>query len=139
MKRNGELYRHPQKGKIAGVCAGLADYFGWEVWLIRIALVSAVLLAGPFFVIAYIAAWFILDKAPASNAETQDSSFGKGWQSSDEEAVEIKSRVWRAGESPRHAFQDIKHRFEHLEHRLRAMETYVTSSEFQLHREIDRL
>ena len=30
------LYRDPQKGKIAGVCAGLADYFGVETWIVRL-------------------------------------------------------------------------------------------------------
>ena len=61
-KGRGELYRDPCKGKIAGVCAGLADYFGWETWLVRILVVSGVLLGMGWFVVIYIAAWFILDK-----------------------------------------------------------------------------
>lgn len=32
-QRKRELYRDHQNGKVAGVCAGLADYFGWEAWL----------------------------------------------------------------------------------------------------------
>ena len=27
-----ELFRNKSKGKIAGVCAGLAEYLGWETW-----------------------------------------------------------------------------------------------------------
>lgn len=31
------------EGKIMGVCAGIADYFGWDVTLVRIAFVIAAL------------------------------------------------------------------------------------------------
>lgn len=41
---NRELYRDPVNGKISGVCAGIANYFGAEVWLIRIVVISAALL-----------------------------------------------------------------------------------------------
>ncbi|MDF2179581.1 envelope stress response membrane protein PspC [Aliiglaciecola sp. CAU 1673] len=145
MKTKRELYRDTQKGKIAGVCAGIADYFGWEVWLVRILFVSAVLLAGgPFFVVAYIAAWFILDKKPnAVDHRHQYFNFkSKNWQEGadeDDKTVEVKAKVWQAGEPPKQAFHDIKRRFEHLEGRLRRMETYVTSPEYQLNREISRL
>ncbi|MBN7820876.1 envelope stress response membrane protein PspC [Bowmanella yangjiangensis] len=139
MKTKGEMFRNSQKGKVAGVCAGIADYFGWEAWLIRIILVSAVLLSGPFFIMAYIAAWFILDKKPVTEASVNQQ--GKGWYSGEEDNshVEVKSKVWQAGEPPRQAFKDIKGRFDRLEMRLRKMETYVTSSEYQLNREISRL
>ncbi|MBT1065667.1 envelope stress response membrane protein PspC [Bowmanella sp. Y26] len=139
MKTKGEMFRNSQKGKVAGVCAGIADYFGWEAWLIRIILVSAVLLSGPFFIMAYIAAWFILDKKPVTEASVNHQ--GKGWYSGEEDNshVEVKSKVWQAGEPPRQAFKDIKGRFDRLEMRLRKMETYVTSSEYQLNREISRL
>lgn len=147
MKTKGELYRDTQKGKIAGICAGVAEYFGWEAWLVRILLVSAVLLAGgPFFVVAYIAAWFILDKKPTATEQRhqQFSMASKHWRQSaqeqdDDKTVEVKAKVWQAGEPPRQAFHDIKRRFENLEGRLRRMETYVTSAEFQLNREISRL
>jgi phage shock protein C len=43
-KRRGELFRDPRQGKIAGICVGVADYFGWETWLVRIFAVSGVLL-----------------------------------------------------------------------------------------------
>ncbi|NCO45477.1 MAG: PspC domain-containing protein, partial [Vibrio sp.] len=39
-----ELYKDPVNGKIAGVCAGLANYLGLEVWLVRILVISAALL-----------------------------------------------------------------------------------------------
>ena len=39
-----ELLRDDRNGKIAGVCAGLADYFGWELWLVRVVALASVLL-----------------------------------------------------------------------------------------------
>ena len=51
-----ELYRDPKRGKLAGVCAGLSDYFNMELWLVRILCITAVLLyGGPLFVVVYIA------------------------------------------------------------------------------------
>lgn len=143
MKGKGQLYRDSKNGKVAGVCAGVAAYFGWEAWLVRIIFISAVLLAGgPFFIMAYIAAWFILDKKPEQSHSASSAHFspGKGWQNSDSgNAVEVKSKVWQSGEPPRQAFHDIVGRFDRLETRLRRMETYVTSAQYQLNREISRL
>ncbi|HAH03777.1 MAG TPA: envelope stress response membrane protein PspC, partial [Vibrio sp.] len=60
-----ELYRDPINGKLSGVCAGLANYFGLEVWLVRILVISAALLGGSFLVLlAYVALTFMLEKQP---------------------------------------------------------------------------
>ena len=159
-RANKTLYRDSQNGKIAGVCAGVADYFGIEIWLVRILTLTAFfLLAGPFVIVTYVAAWFILDRKPTgTDAEGQGAYkgrntyvpsavsasgeyAGKGWKNSGatESKIEVKSRVWQAGEPPRQAFFDIQQRFRTAENRLRKLETYVTSKEFQLNREISRL
>lgn len=154
MKTFGSLHRDPSKGKIAGVCAGIAEYFGMEIWLVRIlTLTGFFLLAPPFFFVGYIAAWFILEKKPrgmsantrdeeiASRA-TQNRAKGKGWHNvseDDSEKVVVKSKVWQAGEPPKQAFIDIKQRFAKNETRLRKMETYVTSPQFHLNRELNKL
>jgi phage shock protein C len=154
MKTFGSLHRDPSKGKIAGVCAGIAEYFGMEIWLVRIlTLTGFFLLAPPFFFVGYIAAWFILEKKPRGlSTKPRDDEFttrnhhskvqGKGWHNVSEEEPEkvmVKSKVWQAGEPPKQAFIDIKQRFAKNETRLREMETYVTSSEFQLNRELNKL
>jgi len=141
-----ELYRIPSKGKIAGVCAGLADYFGWETWLIRILVVSGVLFGMPFLIMIYIAGWFILDKKPNSKNQSDygvnNPAYKKSQSrrsSSANEPIKVKSRVWQAGEPPKQAFHDIRRKFNHLENQLRAMESYVTSAEFTVSREINNL
>jgi len=156
-KGRGELYRNPSKGKIAGVCAGLADYFGWETWLIRILVVSGVLFGMPFLIFAYVAAWFILDKTPRSQQSFSDKKhFGKtayhqshvhhnsvNEEDYDDqmanESIKVKARIWQSGEPPKQAFHDIRRKFKVLEGKVQAMEYYVTSPEFTVSREINKL
>jgi phage shock protein PspC (stress-responsive transcriptional regulator) len=54
----------PQHGKvIAGVCAGIAERFGWSPFIVRLAFLLSCLLPGPQF-IAYIVLWVIMPKRP---------------------------------------------------------------------------
>nr|WP_284246564.1 envelope stress response membrane protein PspC [Thalassotalea insulae] len=145
-KGRGELYRNPSQGKIAGVCAGLADYFGWETWLVRILVVSGVLLGMGWFIVIYIAAWFILDKKPGSvesNSANCKRKVSKSRHAEKfditNESIKVKSRIWQAGEPPKQAFHDIRRKFKTLECELRQIERYVTSPEFTVSREINRL
>ncbi|MGB0937547.1 MAG: envelope stress response membrane protein PspC [Colwellia sp.] len=144
-KPRGQLYRIPNQGKIAGVCAGLAQYFSWEPWLVRILVVSGVLFGMPFLIPIYIAGWFILDKAPGSEKikkSVKATSVKKKGFSDDniaQESIKVKARIWQAGEPPRQAFHDIKRKFRVLERQLRSVEQYVTSSEFTVSREINKL
>lgn len=138
-----ELFRDPQRGKIAGVCAGLAEYFGWELWLVRIITLTGFLLSGSFFLVAYIAAWFILDSKPGSDGKNfKRKVVTKGHRPIKpiiDHPVEVKAKVWQAGEPPKQAFHDISQKFAELERKLRTMETFVTSPEFTVKREINRL
>ena len=156
MIRRGELYKIKDQGRVSGVCAGIAEYFGIEAWLVRILTVTAfLLLAPPFVFVGYIALWFILEdkKNIAEKAHHDAASFetkgfansasgqsytGKGYQNLDP-SHKVKSKVWQAGLPPRQAFSDIKQRYQSIESKLQNLETYVTSKEFELNREISRL
>ncbi|GAA4871985.1 envelope stress response membrane protein PspC [Ferrimonas pelagia] len=120
------LYRIPEQGKIAGVCAGLAERFSLEVWLVRIVALSALLLTGifSFVLLMYVVGWVLLDKKPREEPMHRP---------------DVKSKVWQAGESPRNAFRDVNSRFRSLELRLQQMERHVTSDAYSLRREIDNL
>jgi len=137
----GELYRNPDKGRIAGVCAGIADYLGWEIWLVRILVVSGVLFGMPFLVLGYIVGWFILDKVPKLNHKHQDieGTFNEEILNSSNESIKVKSRVWQSGEPPKQALYDIGLKFRLLEKKIQTLEQYVTSSEFSVAREINKL
>ncbi|HOJ37625.1 MAG TPA: PspC domain-containing protein [Ignavibacteriales bacterium] len=54
-----KLYRSSSNKKIAGVCGGLAEYFNFDVNLLRIIFFVGAFFYG-FFIILYIAMWFVL-------------------------------------------------------------------------------
>jgi len=139
-----QLNRIPAQGKIAGVCAGVAEYTGVETWLVRIIWITGLVLSGGFFFIAYIAGWFILDKKPLSNVDKIKGGVNKSWNrfGNDQDidhTVEVKTKVWQAGEPPRQAYKDIARQFDNIEKRVRSMEGYVTSNEYTLTHEINKL
>jgi len=145
-KCRGEIYRIPSQGKIAGVCAGIADYFGWETWLVRILVVSGILLGMGWFVVVYIAAWFIFDKKGSKSEKGINTFKDKISETAESikediknESIKVKSRIWQSGEPPKQAFHDIRRKFKSLEHELRKIEKYVTSPEFTVSREINKL
>lgn len=58
-----KLYRIRENSVLAGVCTGLADYFGLDVTLIRLAWVAFCILGGSGL-LAYILAALIIPSAP---------------------------------------------------------------------------
>ncbi|WOT04078.1 envelope stress response membrane protein PspC [Shewanella youngdeokensis] len=123
------LYRIPQSGKIAGVCAGVADYFNFETWLVRVVAASVFLLGGSGLVfIIYVLLWMILDIKP-------DAS--KSFDSHKD--IEIKKKVWQSGEPAKNALRDVNSQFRTLEIRLQGLERHVTSDNYDLKNEINNL
>ena len=63
MEEKRKLYRVEEGKMIAGVCAGLAEYFGIDVTIIRIAWVFLTLFVG-CGILAYIIALIIMPRKP---------------------------------------------------------------------------
>lgn len=125
MTRN-HLYRYPQEGKIAGVCAGVAHYIGMEVWLVRILVLTLFLLGGTGIVLlGYVAAWLFMDKAPLL-AEQVDEP-------------QLKEKSWQAGEAPRKRVNTLTGEFDEMEARIRRLESYVTSETFKVRNKFRQL
>lgn len=58
--------RRPRNGRlIGGVCAALADRFGWNVSLVRLIAVLSILIPGPQ-VIFYVVAWILIPSEPVA-------------------------------------------------------------------------
>ncbi len=52
----------PRQGKvIAGVCAGLAERFGWSVFVVRLLFVLSIVLPGPQ-VLGYLVLWLLMPR-----------------------------------------------------------------------------
>jgi phage shock protein C len=75
MSSTKRLYRIPSAGRLAGVCAGLADYLNADVTLIRLIWVVLSIVPGCLIggLLAYIVAWAIMPEssAPANTPSGQ--------------------------------------------------------------------
>ena len=60
-----QLRRLPAEGKVAGVCAGLAEYFDMDVTLVRLAWIALSIVPGLLLggVLAYAVAWLLVPEA----------------------------------------------------------------------------
>jgi phage shock protein PspC (stress-responsive transcriptional regulator) len=69
------LMRSRADKRIAGVCGGLAEYFDVDPTIMRVAwvVVSVVVGAVIFGVVAYLVAWFIIPPAPAATLSPSPS------------------------------------------------------------------
>lgn len=60
--------RRPRSGRIiAGVCAALARRFGWNVSVVRVLAVLALLIPGPGLIF-YVIAWIVIPAEPEQPA-----------------------------------------------------------------------
>jgi phage shock protein C len=119
------FYLDKQNAKWSGVCAGVADYTGMDVTLVRIGLVLLTVLGGfPWTLIAY---WITAWMAPRKPVELyeQDPDQQKFWQG-------VRA-------NPRRTTRDVRSRFRDLDRRLADVEAYVTSSNSRLAQEIEQL
>ena len=59
---NGRYILNPVKGKVMGVCSGLADWLGVDVLIVRLGVIIATLITGPIAILLYIlTGWLAAD------------------------------------------------------------------------------
>jgi phage shock protein PspC (stress-responsive transcriptional regulator) len=61
------LVRSRDGRMLAGVCAGIAEYFGWDVSLVRVIAAAVAVITGGAGLLAYLVAWAII---PAEGKKT---------------------------------------------------------------------
>ena len=66
-KTRKELFRDMKRGKIAGVCAGLAQYIGLDIALMRIAWIVLCICSVGFSLVAYIILWVAVPEAETAS------------------------------------------------------------------------
>lgn len=71
---NKSLNRIPSEGQIAGVCAGLAEYFDLDVTLMRVIFVILTFITGGGMVLLYIILAIVL---PVAGSSSINEDFGK--------------------------------------------------------------
>ncbi|KJZ14215.1 phage shock protein [Marinomonas sp. S3726] len=126
---NMNLYRNPDKGYVGGVCAGLADHFDIEPWVVRISFFAGFLFLGGFTLFAYIVLWHILKPGGGELKYEYDErrhQYGpkKMFKYSDSSSIRLKRARDRMNQASR---------------RIEEMEKYVTSKKYDLDREFSSM
>jgi phage shock protein C len=118
------LYRDRENAMLAGVCAGIAEYFGLNRKGVRLVAALSILFP-PFFgfvIISYVILAIVLPVKPADLYENKE-----------------QAEFWRGvSNAPADVFGALSHRFRELNMRLERMEAFVTSKEFEIDRELGR-
>jgi phage shock protein C len=127
------LYRNKKEGKIAGVCAGLADHFDFDPWVMRLVWLGAFFFLQSLAVIAYIIAIFMM--APKSKAIKREQAEAA------EHRRDERTNMFKYSPSPSSRLRKAHERLNDTLRRVEDMEAYVTSRQYKLDREfanIDR-
>jgi phage shock protein C len=138
-KHNGylrDLYRNSQNGKIAGVCAGFADYFDVPDWLARLVFISIVIFTFQLALIGYVIAIFMMDKRPEKLQNGPRSGDSKNGYST---GAHHERKVFNYAKSASNRLEDITARLKRLDKQVGVMESYVTSNKYQTNSEINNL
>lgn len=118
-----KFYLDRENKKVCGVCAGIADYTGVDVSVVRIALVLLTVTTSGSFILAYfIAAWLAPEKPHGLYGSPDDARFWQG----------VRSNTKRSTAEVRSTLRDV-------DRRLADIETLYTSRNSQLASEIDSL
>jgi phage shock protein C len=78
-----KLYRSRTDSMLGGVCGGLAEYFGVDTTLVRLAAV-VLTLAGGSGILAYIIMWFVIPQRPLEMSVVEDGKQNASGIASDE-------------------------------------------------------
>ena len=118
------FYRDKRHGKVMGVCAGIADYTGFDVNLVRVCFIAAAFMSGGGVLPFYFIAGFVTPTKPREfeHVDREERQFWQGVRA-----------------SPTRSARDIRSRFKDIDRRLADIESYVTTENRSLAREIDQL
>ena len=144
------VYRDADRAMLAGVCAGLAGYFGLNLKVTRFLAFIAFLMAMPFAVVAYLFAVFLIPSESGRRSDHVETRYCC-WGMRAERPRRRKKRSRRRNNDKREykedteatprepSLQDVKERYKTLDQRLAELERQVTSPRFQLEQEFRKL
>ena len=121
------LYRDADRALLGGVCAGLANYLGFNLKVTRLLCVIAFLCVFPVAFIVYLAAVLLI---PASSSRVYDDGMHE-----ERRKEALREEIRRA----RPTVSEVRERYKSLDERLARIEKYVTSSRYDLDEEFRRL
>ena len=118
------FYRDKRHGKLFGVCAGIAHYTGFDVNLVRVCFLATVFMSGGSVLPFYFIAAMVTPTKPREFefADTEERQFWQGVRA-----------------SPTRTARNIRSRLRDIDRRLADIESYVTTENRTLAREIEQL
>ncbi len=140
------LYRNSRQGKIAGVAAGLADYWDIAPWVVRLMWIVVFLFTGTLALWMYLGGWLLMARRPSRmDAEGRPSDELEYEEvpvdmEYDERHQDYRPRkVFRYSESTSVRLRRARERLDAALRRVENMESYVTSRQYELNKEFSRL
>ena len=130
---NRPLHRSRRNVRLAGVCAGLANYLGVSTFFVRLATLLALFILGPVAFWTYVVLWIVLDKEPKIGRKRKGRQ-GSATQHSRHATEEAVSREQRKQD-----IEDCLSDLKATDQRLQQVEAFITSKQFRLHCEINRI
>jgi phage shock protein C len=118
------FYRDKRHGKIMGVCAGISNYTGFDVTLVRVFMVAALFMSSFAILPLYFITGWVADDTPRE-LRGDDPEEQRFWQG-------VRA-------SPTRTARDIRSRMRDIDRRLADIESYVTTENRSLAREIEQL
>jgi len=118
------FYRNKRHGKVMGVSAGIADYTGLDVSMVRFMMLAALFMSGGSVLPLYFIAGFIAPDRPAE-LDYSDAEQRQFWQG-------VRA-------SPARTARQIRSHLRDVNRRLGDVESYVLSNNRSLAREIEEL
>ena len=129
----GRFTRNADRAILGGVCAGLADYFGFNLRVTRLLAVIAFFVAMPVTILSYVAVVLLIP------AESNRYSPNVGRTRRKRHRMSRRERREAAEEARREVRNALDERARSLDERLARVEKYVTSARFDLDREFRNL
>jgi len=130
----GRFTRNADRAVLGGVCAGIADYFGFNLRVTRLLAIIAFFVAMPVTILTYIAVVLLVPAESAGYSRKVDREIRRKRR-----RMSRRERRETTDEARREAADALGERARSLDERLARVEKYVTSSRYNLDREFRNL
>lgn len=119
------LHRSRHNVRVAGVCAGIAEYLDVSTFLVRAITLMSLFILGGITIWGYVILWIVLDKEPKfSKKGVAAGQRGQAGTNREESRIHVEQCIANLRAT---------------EQRLQEVEAFITSKQFRLYCEINRI
>ncbi|ALO45893.1 PspC domain-containing protein [Pseudohongiella spirulinae] len=122
------LHRSRRNVRVAGVCAGVANYLGVSTFLVRLITLLSLFILGGITIWGYVILWIVLDKEPKVSKKGSQAAAGPSGAHDTFAEASVEQNI-----------EDCAQKLRTTATRLQEVEAFITSKQFRLHCEINRI